>query len=108
MIGADLRYANLSGADLTQANLSRVDFTGAKLVNAHLDASSLTGAIFNRVDLSQLRLSNAKGQHHIDDKSAPIASLEVGSVNLVGFSTGHTLVSVLVQTLTDTFCFSHL
>ena len=83
LIGADLRYANLSGANLSGANLSNADLSGANLRYADLIDANLSNADLSDADLIDADLIGAD-LRYADLSGANLSNADLSGANLSG------------------------
>ena len=76
--GVDLRYANLSDANLSGANLSDADLNGANLSDADLNGTNLSDANLSGANLSGVNLSG------VNLSGVNLSGADLGGVNLSG------------------------
>lgn len=88
LIGAHLRFANLTRADLSSANLSKANLRNAVLLGAWLVNADLTGATLTNADLRATLLINTTLRETLlieaDLSSALMLNAQLNGANLSG------------------------
>jgi uncharacterized protein YjbI with pentapeptide repeats len=87
LVGAELRFADLSGADLWKADLRYADLWKADLSGADLSGADLSGADLRFADLSGADLRDT------DLRGADLRDTDLQGANLRGANTSKTCLS---------------